>query len=111
MKLLVFVLNKVECLEKLLKEFASKNISGATIISSTGMMHELMNSEDIGIIGSFRHFINSQRKENKTLFMVIKEEKIPEVYAIIESIVGSLDIPDTGIVFTLPIDDLKGFKH
>ena len=111
MKLLVLVLNKIECLEKLLKEFVEKDISGATIISSTGMAHELMANDDIGLIGSFRHFLNSQRKENKTLFMVVKEEKIPDVYQAIERIVGSLDEPDTGILFTLPIDDLKGFKH
>ncbi|MFA6626953.1 MAG: hypothetical protein WCQ80_01150 [Bacilli bacterium] len=111
MKLLVLVLNKVECLEKMLKEFASNNISGATIISSTGMVHELMNSEDIGIIGSFRHFLNSQRKENKTIFMVVHEEKIPQVYQAIERTVGSLDLPDTGVIFTLSVDDFKGFKY
>ena len=41
MKLVVIVLNKTECLEDLLKEFADRSLPGATILQSHGMMQEL----------------------------------------------------------------------
>ncbi len=110
MKLLVLVLNKIECLENLLKELANNSITGATIISSTGMAHELMNYEDISFLGSFRQFLNPQRKENKTILMVLKEEKIDIVIKAIEKVVGDLSEPNTGIMFVLPLDMIKGLK-
>lgn len=111
MKLLILVLNKVEKLDRLLKEFASQHISGATIINTTGMAQKLMHNDDLNIIGSFRHLIDPKRGENKTIFMVIKEEKLPQIIEVIESIVGSLDEPDTGILFTTPIDFIRGYKQ
>lgn len=111
MKLLIFVLNKAEKFDLLLKEFAANDITGATIISSTGMARELMKKDDLGIIGSFRHLLDNNRRENKTMFMVIKEEKIPTVVEVIEKVVGNLDQPDTGILFTTSLDFVKGFKH
>ena len=54
MKLLILVLNKVDKLDKLLKEFASQHVTGATIVNSRGMARELMNKDELNIIGSFR---------------------------------------------------------
>lgn len=43
--------------------------------------------------------------------MVVKDEKVTEVIDVIESVVGSLEEPDNGLVFTLPVDFVKGMKH
>ena len=114
MKLLIFVLNKVDKLDKLLKEFAKHQITGATVINSQGMAHELLKSNDetlSGIVGSLRKLLNPNDSQNKTMFMVVKEERVLEIVEVIESVVGSLDQPDSGILFTLPIDFLRGMKH
>ena len=76
MKLLFIVLNKTECLEALLKEFGDKDISGATIIDSKGMIQELSDREDFMLIGSLRSLLNPTHKENKTIFMVTDDEKV-----------------------------------
>lgn len=110
-KLLILVLNKVDKLDKLLKEFASQHVTGATIVNSRGLARELMNKDELNIIGSFRQLLDVNRKESKTIFMVVKEEKVEQVVAIIENIVGSLDQPDTGILFTTPIDFIRGYKQ
>jgi hypothetical protein len=60
------------------------------------------------IISSFFK-LAAQRKQDT--FYGCERRKNSDVYQAIERIVGSLDEPDTGILFTLPIDDLKGFKH
>ena len=114
MKLLIFILNKIDNLDRLIKEFAKHGITGATVISSSGMAHELLKSNDetlSSIVGSLRKLLNPNDSQNKTIFMVVKEDKVHEIVEVIESVVGSLDQPDSGIIFTLPIDFIKGMKH
>lgn len=110
MKLLVLVLNKTEKFDLLLKTLAKNNITGATIINSVGMAHELMANNDMGILGSFRHLLDESNKDSKTMFMVTKHDKVQGIIDVIESVVGSLDLPDTGIVFTVPVDFTRGLE-
>lgn len=113
MKLLIIVLNKTECLEELLEEFGKNSFSGATIIDSKGMIQELSDNEefDFRILGSLRNLLNPSHKENKTIFMVTKESDIDNIYEITDRVTGGLSKPDTGILFTLPIDRLEGLSH
>ena len=111
MKLLVIILNKTECLETLLEAFTQNNISGATIIDSKGMLQELSDHDDFRFIGSLRSLFNPEHKENKTILMVTKEEKVKEISEIVNKATGGLNKPDSGILFTLPIDYLEGMSH
>lgn len=110
MKLLIYVLTKNELLSKLLHEFAENKIIGATIVNSTGMAQQLFNNDDLGILGSIRNILDPKRDESKTIYMVLKDEEVKIVLEIIEKIVGDLDEPDNGILFTVPIDYIKGLK-
>lgn len=111
MKLLVIILNKTECLEELLEAFTENNISGATIIDSKGMLQELYEHDEFKFIGSLRSLFNPEHTENKTILMVTKEERVKEISKITNDVTGGLDKPDTGILFTLPIDYLEGLSH
>jgi len=111
MKLLIFVLNDIEKLEPILTKLEHKGIRGATIIQSRGMAMALENYFDGSFLGSLRAVLEPDREENRTVFMVIDEEKIPIVVEIIEATVGSLDRPNSGIVFSLPLDFIKGLPN
>lgn len=113
MKLLVLVLNKVELLDELLEGFAKERISGATILNSLGMAHELYQSgyEDDSFLGSLRALLEPEHEESRTVFAVLKEEEVDKAIRVIEGVVGDLSQPDTGIVFTLPVDFIKGAKR
>lgn len=108
MKLLFIVLNKVECLDKLLTTLGKNNIPGATILDSTGMAQELEAHDELRFLGSLRMLMNPAHKENKTIFMVLPEEKVATVSKIVNDVTGGLDKPDTGILFTVPIDYVEG---
>lgn len=108
MKLLFIVLNKVEVLDKLLEKLGENGFTEATIINSAGMAHELLSHDDLGFIGSFRQLLNPHRKENKTIYMVIKDESVDKVIEIVDKAVGGIDNPDTGIIFTVPVDLIRG---
>ncbi|MCI5938677.1 MAG: hypothetical protein SOU07_07545 [Bacilli bacterium] len=111
MKILFFVLNKVEKLNPLLNEFAKQDVKGATILSSHGMAHSLIESDDDHAFVSLRNYLDPKRKESKTIVMVIEDNEVEKIVNIIESIVGNLNKPDTGIVFTTPIDYVRGLMH
>lgn len=114
MKLLVFILNKPEKLDRLLKRLAEEHLTGATVFSSSGMATSLISSNDeslSNIFGSLRQILKDTKKENKTLMMVTSEKNVERVEEIIEEVVGNLDEPNTGILFTIPVDYVRGFKH
>lgn len=111
MKLVVLILNKVELLDDLLEDFAESGIKGATIFASKGMARELYSGgdfEDDSFLGSLASIINPDREESKTVFTVVKDDMVSVVCEIIEKVVGDLSKPDTGILFTLPVDYIKG---
>ena len=111
MQLLVIVLNKTECLEPLLEKFYEKNISGATILDSMGMAHSLSSYDELRFMASLRLLINPDNRESKTIFMVVKEEKIPEISKIVNEITGGLSNHDTGIMFTVPVTYTEGIEQ
>ncbi len=111
MQFLIMVLNKVDKLDTFLGKLMEHNISGATILNSTGMVHELAkHSEDFPIFGTLRQLINLDREESKTIFMVLKDEKIEKVKEIAREVIGDLSKPDTAIIFTLPVTSTEGVQ-
>jgi nitrogen regulatory protein PII len=110
MKMLIYVMNRPELLDKFLKELAKNQIKGGTIIDSTGMGRRLAGNDDIPWIGSLRAVFDMPRAESKTILLVLPDEQVDVVYGIINTISGDLSKPNTGIAFTLPIDSVKGYK-
>ncbi len=108
MKLLVVILNKVEKLEEVLEGYLEIGISGATVIDSVGMGHIV--SEEVPIFAGLRFMFAGAKSHNKTILSAIKDEKERSAIELLEKILGDLNQPGTGIVFTLPIDTVEGLK-
>lgn len=110
-KLLVFILNNDDKLDDLLQSFITYGIKGATVIDSMGMARVLTSHshDDIPIIGSLKLMINGGYPYNKTIFVALSDEQVITCIKAIKEVVGSLNAPDTGILFTLPIDYIDGF--
>jgi nitrogen regulatory protein P-II 1 len=108
MKLLVLILNRVDKLEEVLEGFVEIGITGATIIDSIGMGHVL--SEEVPIFLGLRFMFAGAKPHNKTIISVIRDNKEKPAIKMLSKILGSLNQPGTGIVFTLPIESVKGMK-
>ena len=107
MKLVIFVLNKEELLDDVLAAYVEAGIPGATIIDSEGMGR--FHNYDVPIFADFKDFMKGNKPYNKTIFSVIKNEKlIPRLEKILDKVCGGLDEPGTGIFFTLPVDYVRG---
>ena len=105
-RLLVAVINDPEKIDEVLSGFVEVGITGATVISSEGMGQIL--SHDIPIFAGLQTLISGSRPQNRTILSVLPERKVPEVIAILQDAMGSLESPATGIVFTLPVDRVVG---
>jgi nitrogen regulatory protein PII len=108
MKLLILILNKVEKLEEVLEGFLEVGVTGATLIDSVGMGHIL--SEEVPIFAGLRFMFAGAKPHNKTIISVIKNEKEEEILHLLNTILGDLYEPGTGIVFTIPLDRVEGLK-
>ena len=111
MRLLFYILNKTEKLDAILTEFAQNGINGATVIDSKGMARILSNKHDdneIPFLASLRSFLKPERENNITIFTLIQDDQLSVAVEIIEKIIGDLSIKNNGIVFSFPIDYVKG---
>lgn len=109
MQILVLVLNQYEKLGELLIELNTAGIRGATVIESTGMA-QMLSKETDEFLGSLRTFLTPEREDNRTVFMVLNEEKIQVAKRVIRDTIGPLNQPGTGILFSTPALFVEGIE-
>jgi len=105
-KLLIIILNKEENLDELLEGFLEIDIRGATVVNSQGMGSII--TTDIPIFAGLKDLLQGNRPGNKTILTLVEEDRIPIIIDLFEDIVGKLDQPGNGIIFTLPVDGIFG---
>ena len=111
MQVLFLVLNKIDCLEGILENFAREGIKGATVIESTGMARILNDvGNDVPIFGSIRMIMNEKYPFNKTIFVVIEDHQLDTAVSCIKKETGELSKPDVGIIFTIPVGYVEGIN-
>ncbi len=112
MYLVVLVLNKVELLEQVLDELVRAGICGATILDSTGMGRALANSHDDSILAGIRSIFQYSRPHNKTVFFVVQtREQSQSAVVAVKKVLGDMNRPGVGIIFTLPVLDVSGIPN
>lgn len=107
MQILVLVLSRYEKLDALLVELKDAGITGATVINSTGMA-QVINRESDHLLGSLRTYLTPQREDNRTVFIVLNQEKVETAKSVIHKVIGSLSEPGTGILFLAPTLYVEG---
>lgn len=110
MKLMVIILNKTEVLNYLLEGLSSAGIMGATIIESQGMARTLSLSDESFVGASLRSIFSGSDEDNRTIISVIKNNQLEIARKVIYNVVGDLSQPNTGIMFTVPLDFVEGTK-
>ncbi|MCD6405248.1 MAG: hypothetical protein J7M19_05445 [Planctomycetes bacterium] len=109
MKLLVLVLNKEEFTEQVLERLVELGVAGATIIDTIGMGRVL--SQEIPIFAGFVDMMAGARPSNKTIFTLVPDDSADDIREGVEDVIGSLDKPGTGILFTVPVDYCRGMAR
>jgi hypothetical protein len=74
------------------------------------MGRELSERDEFSIFGSMRALIDQNNRTTKTLFLVVEDVQVKKIEKVIESVIGDLSKPDQGILFTIPLDYVSGYK-
>ena len=107
MKLVVFVLNREELLERALEAYVEAGIEGATILDSEGMGRFL--TYEVPLFADFKEFMKGNKPYNKTILSVVRDETvIPRLRSLLDEVCGGLREPGTGILFSVPVDFAVG---
>ncbi len=108
MKLMVIILNKTEVLEYLLEGLSAAGIGGATIIQSSGLAMTLQKMNSSFLSASIRSMLTGEEEDNRTILSVINDDQLDTVRRVVYNTVGDLSQPNTGIMFTVPLDFVEG---
>lgn len=107
MHLLICVVNNTASVNEIVGGFVRIGVTGATVIDSHGTA-EIAESQ-VPVFAGFRHLVQSNRRPNRTVFSVIKDdETLERAMAVVEEVVGNLEDSATGIMFAVPVTHVKG---
>ena len=109
-KVFVFVLNRTEHLESLLQEFSNQGLRGATVLDSRGMARILHTEDEMPIFYGLRAIMEPEHRSSKTIFMVLPDEQVDKARKIVNQVTGGLDVPDSGIMFAMPLTMVEGLE-
>jgi hypothetical protein len=110
MKLLVIILNKTEVLDYLLEGLSAAGIGGATIIQSSGLAMTLSRMDSSFLSASIRSLFTGDDEDNRTILSVIRNNQLETARKVVYNTVGDLSQPNTGILFTVPLDFVEGTR-
>ncbi len=111
MYVLFVVLNQQDHLHQVLKRLKDVGIYSATIIDSVGTGQITRNlGKEIPFIGSLMRNIDADMGDSKTMFTVVhSKQEAEKIMGEIEKVCGGdMSKPNTGIMFTVPIDMVRG---
>lgn len=113
MYLLVVILDKSTHLERVIDRFVEIGVPGATVIESRGLGRDTLFSTDTPLIASVRRVFDKDLSTfNHTLLSVIdRKETLDAATAAVIEIVEGFEKPDTGIMFTIKVDQVFGFTR
>lgn len=110
MLLYVLILNKTECMPRLMSALMRAGIRGGTIYDSLGIVqyagHDM--TEPPPIFGSLRKYLHPDGGNNKTLLLLLREEQLASVKETVNEVTGGLSKPDVGISFVIPVSETEG---
>jgi hypothetical protein len=112
MQLFVLILKKVEIMQELVKSLAATGVRGGTILEGTGMAKSLVYMEDLPIFGMLKALLADEGTAScKVMLFVLKEDQVQTTRETIKKVVGDLNAPNTGIMFSVPINFVEGLSE
>lgn len=107
-QLLVVILHESAHLPDLLDAWQDIGLPGTTILDSAGARRTKGWLQRVGF-QAIGELFNASEVRNKTLFSVVENEALLEkAITVTEEIIGDLNIPHKGLLFVVPITQVRG---
>lgn len=112
MEALFIILNDLNSFDKLLQTLVDLEVRGATVLESEGMAKSLLKSEGLNFL--LKGLVDSSKTkdigESKTIFTVVKKEKVAQISDAVNNVLSQSDAKIKGFMFTVPVGSIRSFK-
>jgi hypothetical protein len=114
-QLIVLVIDDGNKVQEVLQAWMAAGVSGVTLLDSAGLGHEFAEHgarSDVSFMPSLESLLRVREERSRTLFSVVPDEfDVDGLLRATEALLGSLEAPDTGILFTLPVARAHGLHR
>ncbi|MCB9136607.1 MAG: hypothetical protein H6636_14375 [Anaerolineales bacterium] len=110
MHMIMFVLDNPDYLDEVLNAWEAIGVTGVTIVESTGISR-YRQAQLVGhpLMAGINRLVQSPEEGHLTLFTIVKgENKVRQCIEAVETIVGNLLEPSTGVLAAWPLSIVKG---
>lgn len=110
MYMILFVLDDPSLLDEVLDAWNAIGVSGVTIIESSGINRRRI-ARQVGttFMAGINRLMSGNIESHYTLFTIVQDESwIQRCIDAAESIVGDLDLPNSGVLAAWSLDHVKG---
>jgi hypothetical protein len=110
-QMIIFVLNDLDKSADLLEAWEEAGARGITCINTTGLGNIRNTAEisDLPFYLSLADILKSRQHHHCTFFTVVDSENLLEkLVQAAQDITGGLDSPNTGFLFTVPVNSVYG---
>jgi len=112
--LVVLIVDNPEDCLAVLESWENLGVYGVTILESTGL-GRLRNSgllENVPLMPSLQDILGTHEVQHRTLLSVVDtQEKVDEMVAAVQEIIGDLNEPNTGFMFVVPVTQVFGLRN
>ncbi len=113
MYVLFIVLNGGQFVREIVEQMKQMGVKGATIIDTMGSgRYQQSGFGEFPLIGGLMNSLNIGIVQNKTIFSVMESrEQVDAVVDAVEELLGgNMEVPGTGIMFSFPVEVVRGGK-
>jgi nitrogen regulatory protein PII len=115
MFMILFVLHDPSRLQDVLSVWNETGVSGITILPSTGqkrLQDKFSFRDDIPLMPTLDDLLQHEEILNHTLLTIVpSDEMVDKIVAATQSLIGDLNLPNTGILAVIPISRVFGLDR
>ncbi len=115
MYLILFVLDDPDKLDEVLNAWEGAGVNGITVLPSTGLGRIRRGAgyrDDLPLLPGLGDFYRRTEEFHRTLFTVVKGDKmVKKVVEATETVIGDLNLPNTGMMVVLPVSQAFGLER
>lgn len=110
--LLVAIIDDLSKIWDVMDEWERLGVGGATIYDSSGLNKARQLRDDLPLFPSVRELLEGAETHHRTLLSVLEDGvDVEALVRATEKIVGRLDKPHTGLLFTVPVLKVWGLRR
>ena len=107
--MVIFILNDPDYSHDVLNAWEKVGVVGVTMLDSSGL-GRVRNAirDDIPLMPSLSDIFKKSETQHRTFFSVVENTQIEKIVEATESVIGGLDSPNRGFLFSVPVGQVYG---